>query len=117
MQFKKFSLTFYKNEEIIHEDIYNNLDSVNNSFRLNMLDYETYLNIEDKIFTRENEDFKFVLDILNKKCTIHLKKEDMSLNINVDLCELNIVNNKIILEYIIESDDAKNKIVIKEEKC
>ena len=36
----------------------------------------------------------------------------MSLNINVDLCELNIVNNKIILEYIIESDDAKNKIVI-----
>lgn len=117
MQFKKFSLTFFKNEEKILESVYENQDSVDNSLKFTMMDYETMLNLEDKLFTRENEDFKFTLDILNENCTILLKKEEMTLDINVDFCELKVLHNQIVLEYIIESDDAKNKIVITKEEC
>lgn len=117
MQFKKFSLTFIKNEEKILEEAYKNLDSVNNILRFNMLDYDTIIDLDNQIFSRENEEFKFILDILNKNCTILLKKEDMTLDINVDFCELKVLHNKITLEYIIESDDAKNKIIITKVEC
>jgi len=112
VQLKKFSFEFLKNDEKIIEDIYNNLEIEDNKIRFNVLDYETILDLNDMKFTRENTEFKLILDILNKTCTIHLKNEDLKLDINVDFCELKNINNRITLEYIIESDDAKNKMII-----
>lgn len=112
MQFNKFSFEFLKNDEKLVDYIYNNLENEDNKIRFNVLEYETMLNLNDMIFTRENKEFKFTLDILNKTCTIHLKNENLDLDINVDQCELKNINNRITLEYIIESDDAKNKIII-----
>lgn len=117
MQIEKFSLIFFKNEERILEKTYNNLEKRDNILRFNMLDYDTLIDLNNHLFSRENDEFKFVLDILNKKCTILLKKENMTLDINVDLCELNVMNNEITLEYIIESDDSKNRIIITKEEC
>lgn len=117
MQLKKFFLTLFKNEQKIFEDTYENFIFENNILEFSMLEYHTKIDLQQKLFIRENEDFQFLLDIKNKICTIHLIKEDMTFNILVDFCELKELHNQIILEYIIESDDAKNKLVITKEEC
>lgn len=117
MKFEKFSLIFFKNEEKIYENTYKTFKFENNKLEFLMLDYNTQIDLQQKLFMRENEDFQFVLDISNEKCTIHLKKEELTLDIPVDYCELKELHNQIILEYIIESDDAKNKLIIMKEEC
>ena len=112
MNFDEFTLTFLKNDEVVIEDTFKNLDAENNSIKIILFEYNTILDIENKMFIRENEDFKFTLDILNKECTIYLKKEDMKVPVLVEYCELTTKYNKIVLEYVIESEDAKNKLII-----
>ena len=43
---------------------------------------------------------------------IILKKENIEIPISVELCELEVLLDKITIEYILESEDAKNKIII-----
>lgn len=117
MQSKKISLIFFKNEQKMYENIYKEFKFEDNKLEFSMLDYDTMIDLQEKRFIRENEEFQFILDILNEKCTIHLKKEEMTLDIPVDFCELKELHNQIILEYIIESDDAKNKLIITKEEC
>lgn len=112
VQFNEFTLIFFKNEEKIIEETFKNLDSENDCIKINLFDYNTILDIENKIFIRENEEFKFTLDILNKECTIYLKKENMTIPVLVEYCELTTLETKIMLEYVIESEDARNKLII-----
>lgn len=111
MQFKEFTLTLIKNEEKIIEENFINLAS-NNSVKINLLDYTTILDIDTEEFIRENADFLFKIDIKNKKCTVNLKQENIELPILVDYLDYSITPNQIILEYVIESEDAKNKLII-----
>lgn len=112
MSFQKFEAIFYKNEQIIYQEEYQNLEENTNKIKFNMLNYNTTFDLEKETFSRENEEFFFFLDIKNKSCTIQLKKEELTFDIVVDHCDLLVLSHKIVLEYIIESDDAKNKIVI-----
>ena len=77
-----------------------------------MLDYNTTINLKEHTFLRENNEFIFFLNLKNKQCTVVLKKEDITFEVNVEECNIEIFENKIILEYFIETDDARNKIVI-----
>lgn len=112
MNFSKFSLTFFKNDEEVFRQEFENIEKNKNRITFDFLEYNTLLDINKEIFIRENEDYLFTLDIKNKCCTIQLKKENLTFDINIDLCELNILENKIELEYLIESEDAKNRLVI-----
>lgn len=114
MQFNKFSLIFFKNEQKILENVYNNNESNHQILQFDLENYDTTIDLENELFIRENEDFLFILDIKNKECNIHLKKENLTLDIGVDHCILTKRDNKIELEYTIESDDSRNKIVITE---
>lgn len=113
MKFTEFTLQLSKNDEIICEEDLKNASDTEDILEFELLDYATTLDLVGKIFIRENADFKFTLDILNKICTILLKKEDLEIPVNVEHCVLIPDFNKITLEYIIESEDAKNKIVIR----
>ncbi len=115
MHFTTFEAIFFKNDQEIERKIVTNLEEKKNCIKFNFLEYNTILDLEEKTFTRENDEFLFFLDIKNNSCKIYLKKEGMELPIEVDYCELNILNNKIIVEYMIETDDAKNKIIITKE--
>ncbi len=112
MKSQKYSLIFSKNDKIIHENSYKNLSSDNNIFRFNLLDHDTILDLKNKQFIRENDQYLFKIDIKNNTCSLHLKKEELFIDIIVDFCNLQIQSNQIIFEYVIESDDAKNKLVI-----
>jgi hypothetical protein len=113
LQTEKFDILFYKNEEEILKNSFDNQIYLNNKYEFNILKYNTILDLEKKYFSRENEEYLFNLDIANETCTIHLKKENMTFNIDVDYCILNEKEDEITLEYMIETDDTKNKIIIK----
>lgn len=67
---------------------------------------------EGCIFTRENEEFEFVLDTLKKEATYLLKETNTLLDIIVEKCEFEYLNGKIKLSYQLESDDCLNTIEI-----
>lgn len=66
-------------------------------------------------FTRETEEYKFNLDIKERKATYLLKEKNMSFDIEVEKIEYKKENNTIILEYKISSDEETFKIEINEE--
>lgn len=109
----EFSFTFYKNDEKISENTYKNLEKSKNIFRFSLFNYDTLIDLNFQKFTRENEDYIFNLDFSNKTCQIYLKKENLNLPILVDYCEINEDKKHIILEYSIETEDARIKMEIK----
>ena len=111
MPFKRFEFLFFKNENIIHKETYKNVNK-KNSIEFYCLGYHTILDLETDTFVRENDEFEFFLAIQKKYCTIHLKKEKMEFEILVEDCHLKKEKNQITLEYTIESEDDKNKIMI-----
>ena len=66
-------------------------------------------------FTRETDEYKFNLDIKERKATYLLKEKNMSFDIEVEKIEYKKVKNTIILEYKISSDLETFKIIINEE--
>lgn len=66
-------------------------------------------------FTRETEEYKFNLDIKERKATYLLKEKNMFFDIEVEKIEYKKENNTIILEYKISSDEETFKIEINEE--
>ena len=66
-------------------------------------------------FTRETEEYKFNLDIKERKSTYLLKERNMSFDIDVEKIEYKKEKNTIILEYKISSDEETFKIEINEE--
>ena len=66
-------------------------------------------------FTRENEEYKFCLDIQESKGSYLLKDKNISFDIDVEKVEYKKEKNNIILEYKISIDEETFKIIINEE--
>lgn len=112
MSFKKFLLIFYKNNEEVYRNTFKNNIKNDNKLEFNMLDYYTIINLKEETFFRENEEFIFFLDIKNKKCQLNLKEENITFDVSVEECNISFYEEKVIIEYFIETDEARNKIVI-----
>ena len=65
-------------------------------------------------FTRETEEYKFNLNIKERKCTYLLKEKNLSFDIDVEKVVYKKEKDTIILEYKISSDEENFKIVINE---
>lgn len=109
---KEFTFVFYKNEEKVIEKKYKKLETDHTKFSFCLFDYKTGIDLKKKLFTRENEDFLFTLDLEKKSCQIYLKKENLTLPVQVDYCDIYEENNRITIEYSIETDDVKVKMEI-----
>ena len=70
------------------------------------------IDLEKKWLIRENEEFFFFIDLEQEKCTYKLKKEEIELNIIVDDAFFHQMNNTLEINYAIETDDEKIKILI-----
>ena len=114
MKLKEFDVIFYKNNEEIYKDTHRNSLNEENKISFSLLGYETAIDLMEETFLRENNEYIFYLDIKNKKCKIELKKEELSFDVLVEECSMEVKDNKIVLEYFIETDEVRNKIVIKE---
>lgn len=62
------------------------------------------------LFVRENNEFKFVLDIMNNKCFYKLKETNTLLEIKVLQSSSKIDENNFIIEYELETEEGQNKI-------
>ncbi len=107
---KKYNFFIYKNNIVVEE--YRDIKGIsnNNSIVLNINKIKTTL--KDKIFIRENNEFKFELDILNKKSLYILKEHNLKYDIKVRKSTIKEQKNKIIIEYDIETNEDLIKIEI-----
>ena len=109
---KNYKCILYKNGEQLFSFPFENKSKEENILLFDLFGYETTIDLVQERFIRENEEDFFLLDIKNKSCKIELKKEGYSLLVGVEECNLSVLNSKIVLEYFIETDEARNKIVI-----
>ena len=107
-----FTFSFYKNNNKIIEQTYKMFEKEKNIYRFSLFDYETILDLNDKTLSRENEDFLFLLDFDKELCEINLKKENITLPIQVDYCICKDNKDIFELEYSIETEDTQIKLVI-----
>lgn len=108
-------LTLYKGEEVVlNQKI--KVDKNNNLLKFNLEDCITTIDLESKLFTRENEEYIFLLDIQKEKCEIKLKKEDYLLQVNVEYAILLKNQNELKLNYLIETDDNPMSLVIRKDE-
>ena len=114
MKLKEFDVIFYKNNEEIYKDTHKNSLDEENRISFSLLDYDTTIDLNEETFLRENDEYIFYLDIKNKKCKIELKKESITFDVLVEECNMEVLGTKIVIEYFIETDEARNKIVINE---
>ena len=70
------------------------------------------INMEEKVFRRENEEFCFILNASTSSCTYELKSHQALFDIIVDSVTFLQDKHKLEIEYVIETDDQKNKIQI-----
>ena len=106
-------MKLYKNNNLVLDK--NNIDYLNKFDKI-LFEIDKYphylINNEDKIvFQRETEDYLFYLEITdNNKCHITLKKEQLTFPINVEEATINKDNNKLTINYQLESDDELTTI-------
>lgn len=104
----------FKND--ILNKIFNNV--INNIDSYTLIDDDVKMEISiipDVIIIRENDEYLFKLDILNKTCTYRLKEYNLVYDIKV--LNSNYINNgnEIIIEYSLETDEDLTKVIIKNE--
>lgn len=64
------------------------------------------------ILYRENNEFKFKLDTIKNESTYLLKEVNNLFDIAIENCEYKNLNNKIIIQYQLETDDHLKKIEV-----
>lgn len=114
MNFKEFTCALYKNNLEDYKEHFKNKSKNENKVYFKMLNFDTTIDKVEQTFLRENEEYIFFLDIKNKKCKVELKKENITFDVMVEEASMEVLKNKIIIEYFIETDEARNKIVIQE---
>ena len=108
----KYNIRIYNNDILNKE--YLNINSMkNNKITFKLDNIKTIIN--NNILIRENEEFKFEIDLLNKKATYLLKEKNYLYDIEVKKSYIQYDNNKIIIIYNIETNEEEIKIVL--ERC
>ena len=109
-------LTHFLDDKIDYEytNITNEEEKNSKKYKFFLDNILNYIYITDRlIFIRENDEYVFHLEISNKPlCSITLKKENKSFDINVIEAKYTEVKKNIVIEYKIESDNFKHKIVL-----
>ena len=111
-------MKLYKDNEIFYDlnDIKAEVIK-KDDYEIISFDVENIKNIIDVynegcILYRKNDEFEFKLDTIKNESTYFLKEIDSTFDINIEKCEHKNIDNKIMIEYKIETDEAVNKIEI-----
>ena len=102
------NMKLYKNNNLVLDK--NNIAYSNNSdkilFEIDKYPHYLIINNDGITFQRETEDYLFYLEINNNnKCSITLKKEQATFPINVEEAIISKEDNKLTINYQLESDD------------
>ncbi len=109
---KVITLNLYKEKRLLES--FKDINSIfsNNTYTFFIDGIKTTLS--DKIFIRENNEYKFILDINKKEAIYNLKEINKLFNIEVTFLNLKKENKNLTLEYKLSSEEQKIKIELKE---
>ena len=111
-------LTHFINGNITdsYADIANEEKEIEKKYKFFLDNITNYIYITDRlIFIRENDDYKFELEISNKPtCLLTLIKENKCFDINVISSSYKDNGSYIDIEYELESDDGDKHHIILE---
>ena len=111
----KIDFTFIKdNEYIINRK---DIKCINNKSLIFIIDKNKY-KLEDYILEKETEEDKIIFNFKEETCKILLKKENLSLCLNLNVIIFEKKDNIVNIKYCIESEnDVINTIIIKYKNC
>ena len=106
------NMKLYKDNEKYYD-----LKNVEVTFEDNIIEFQiegTIISFELQnygcIFTRENDEFRFILNTNKEESTYLLKETDTLLDIIVERCNFKRKDDIVTIEYQLETDDCLNKI-------
>lgn len=91
---------------------YQNINALKTNNFLSFFIDDVKTTINTNFFIRENNEYKFLLDIKNKKCTYLFKEKNMEFDIFVEKVKFFESSKQLTLFYKIESDESETKIKI-----
>ena len=105
---KKATLCLYKNDKLYkkYEDI--NIITRKDRHSLIIDDVKTVIS-KDKI-VRENNEFRFELDLIKRIATYLLKEKNALFDIEVEEINYDKDNTRTLVEYKVSSDNEKTRI-------
>ena len=107
---KRIDLKLYKNNKIEQE--YYNKTCIENDNNYTFIIDNVTTKISNTNFIRETSDYFFNLDIIKKSCLYILKTNNLEFDIEVKKVNYYQNENKIILDYEINTDEEPFKIEI-----
>lgn len=107
---KIITLNLFKERRL--EQQYKNIKALEKENTLIFIIEGIKTSLNESLFVRETDEYKFYLNINDKKCLYTLKEQNMSFDIEVEKVVYKKEKDNIILEYKISSDEEKFKIVI-----
>ena len=105
---RKATLCLYKNEKLLKK--YENINIISKDNRHSLIIDDTKTIISKDNIIRENNEYRFELDITNKKATYLLKDKNAMFDIDVERISYNNEKNITIIDYKISSDNENTKI-------
>lgn len=106
------NIKLLKNEEIMLEKQNVPYHQENNVIEFNLENFSHQIDLEHQIFKRESNEFCFMIDFLEEKCTYTLKEITGNFDIIVDDFFWELSENTLEIHYVIETEDEKSKIII-----
>jgi len=106
------NLQLLKEDKIVLENQKIPYQIIDNTIIFTLEEIEHRIDLTKKVFQRENDEFCFILDLENEKSTYQLKTHDVTFDVNVDFATLDQNEQTLEINYNIETDDQKTKILI-----
>lgn len=100
---KKYNIKLYKNKKL--DKNYNNIKGIHNKNSITLILDEIKTIIREKQLIRENDEFKFILDINKKESNYLLKKHNLKYDIKVIEANIERKEKEIIIKYQIETNE------------
>ena len=103
---------FFQNNKCVEQEKLNAIKYNNKIvYKINDIQNIIYTNKMEYSFIRKLPDSIFTLDIAQKKATISLNS-NLIFDIKVEKLKYEFTNNKIIIEYKLETDEDLKKLII-----
>ncbi len=76
-------------------------------------DIKTTVDLDKWIITRENKEYKYIIDLSKYYITIHLNKEDIDLEIRINILLKKYDANGLYIKYLLVEENVTNEYEIK----
>ena len=91
------------------------MDVIYKDSRITYFDNEvkTIIDLKDGIIIRENDEYRYVIDLSKYHINIHLNKENIDLEIRINVLEKKYNSKYLYIKYLLVEENVINEFEIK----